>query len=92
MKSIANLAAVGPAPKKRRKGGDGQCTLNLIDFSRLELICRSCPRDYADDGFGKTDDDWAIYREIVRCRTSPPLSVLICSSLTSDFASLTSFL
>ena len=48
MKSIANLAADGPAPKKRRKGGDGQfsavSSTRIVDcWTELTMsaICRA---------------------------------------------------
>jgi len=36
MKSIANLAADGPAPKKRRKGGDGELIRDLPSLFVLD--------------------------------------------------------
>ena len=62
MKTIANLAAEEKVSKKRKKG-DGKCSFNHPSCgpagSKLTMI--------DDDGFGRNDDDWAVYREVVSC-------------------------
>jgi actin-related protein 5 len=55
MKSIASLAAEGSSGKKRKKGDEGAYTGKLGSSNDAEK----------DDGFGRDDSDWAVYREIV---------------------------
>lgn len=54
MKSIATLAAETNGGKKRKKGEDGEW---------LERVAKLTSE--RDDGFGRDDSDWAVYREIV---------------------------
>lgn len=58
MKTITSLASETPPTKKRRKGHGGGCQLNP-DISCYQL-------HYLDDNFGANDDDWAVYRKLVR--------------------------
>jgi actin-related protein 5 len=60
MKSIATLASDAPAGKRKRKRNNGKC---IISFPCLR---NGTPYRTADDTFGANDEDWAVYREIVR--------------------------
>ena len=60
MKNIASLAADERVGKKRRKGGGGAYG-RCDSFQPHHLQ----PVD-SEDMFGADDDDWAIYRKIVR--------------------------
>lgn len=64
MKSIAGLAADEKAGKKRKRNDQGALRFIVSAGSLLTI-------DLAleDDGFGRSDADWAIYREIVGHRT-----------------------
>lgn len=55
MKSIAALAAEEKTGKKRKKG-EGECSVPRMPVADGVVD---------DDGFGRNDDDWAVYREIV---------------------------
>ena len=61
MKNIANLAAEGRATKKRRRGDKGASDC-VFDRQQRRLLSVVDATD--DDGFGKNDEDWAVYREI----------------------------
>lgn len=66
MKSIANLASDAKPDKKRKRGQKGKPAF-LLAYRALLLtfFFRTL-----DDDFGKNDDDWAVYRQIVRSAPS----------------------
>jgi actin-related protein 5 len=65
MKSIANLASDVNTGKKRKRGGQGEWIFDCGVGDETDEL------GVADDDFGKNDDDWAVYRQIVGPR--PPL-------------------
>lgn len=58
MKSIATLASDASAGTKRKRSDKGK---NSVSEARAS----STDDDSAVDDFGKNDNDWAVYREIV---------------------------
>lgn len=60
MKNIASLAAEEKVTKKRKtKGGESEGSLRDAKEGKLTTFAET------DDGFGRDDSDWAVYREIV---------------------------
>lgn len=62
MKTISSLANDQPPPKRRKKGNEGASRIFACPAEPVLTV----PFAALEDDFGADDEDWAVYREIVR--------------------------